>query len=108
MRERLSGFPRNVIGTVMSVEVGQELSLFIEKPAAGGRTIARHDGQVVLVAGAIPESRSARASSASTSGWRLPPSQRSSKRQRIAASRLPTRSAAGCFIPISATTGSLR
>ena len=34
-----------------------ELPLVIEKPAAGGRMIARHDGQVVLVAGAIPGER---------------------------------------------------
>ncbi len=33
---------------------GQILSLRIEKPAAGGRMIARVDGQVVLVSGAIP------------------------------------------------------
>lgn len=33
---------------------GQALPLTIEKPAAGGRMIARHDGQVVLVSGAIP------------------------------------------------------
>jgi 23S rRNA (uracil1939-C5)-methyltransferase len=33
------------------------LSLFIEKPAAGGRMIARHNGQIVLVAGAIPGER---------------------------------------------------
>jgi 23S rRNA (uracil1939-C5)-methyltransferase len=33
------------------------LSLTIEKPAAGGRMIARVDGQVVLVAGAIPGER---------------------------------------------------
>jgi len=32
----------------------QVLTLRIEKPAAGGRMIARHDGRVVLVAGAIP------------------------------------------------------
>jgi 23S rRNA (uracil1939-C5)-methyltransferase len=38
----------------MSVEVGQEVALRVEKPAAGGRMIARHEGQVVLVAGAIP------------------------------------------------------
>jgi tRNA/tmRNA/rRNA uracil-C5-methylase (TrmA/RlmC/RlmD family) len=30
------------------------VTLRIEKPAAGGRMIARHDGMVVLVAGAIP------------------------------------------------------
>ena len=30
------------------------LTLSIEKPAAGGRMLARHDGRVVLVAGAIP------------------------------------------------------
>jgi 23S rRNA (uracil-5-)-methyltransferase RumA len=33
------------------------LSLLVEKPAAGGRMIARHNGQVVLVAGAIPGER---------------------------------------------------
>jgi 23S rRNA (uracil1939-C5)-methyltransferase len=33
---------------------GQVLSLTIEKPAAGGRMIARFDGQIALVAGVIP------------------------------------------------------
>ena len=33
------------------------VSLTIEKPAAGGAMIARHDGQVVLVSGAIPGER---------------------------------------------------
>src|SRR5215472_4226896 len=33
------------------------VSLTVEKPAAGGRMIARVDGQVVLVAGAIPGER---------------------------------------------------
>jgi 23S rRNA (uracil1939-C5)-methyltransferase len=37
--------------------VGQTLSLEIEKPAVGGRMIARVDGQVVLVDGAIPGER---------------------------------------------------
>ncbi|MBI3493626.1 MAG: class I SAM-dependent RNA methyltransferase [Acidobacteria bacterium] len=36
---------------------GQTLSLVIEKPAAGGRMIARVDGQIVLVSGAIPGER---------------------------------------------------
>ena len=36
---------------------GQTVSLTIEKPAAGGRMIARVDGQVLLVAGAIPGER---------------------------------------------------
>src|SRR5882672_3123649 len=36
---------------------GQTVSLTIDKPAAGGRMIARVDGQVVLVAGAIPGER---------------------------------------------------
>jgi 23S rRNA (uracil1939-C5)-methyltransferase len=35
----------------------QRLELSIEKPAAGGRMIARHDRQVVLVQGAIPGER---------------------------------------------------
>src|SRR5215510_10479172 len=36
---------------------GDILSLTIDKPAAGGRMIARADGQVVLVSGAIPGER---------------------------------------------------
>jgi 23S rRNA (uracil1939-C5)-methyltransferase len=39
------------------LQLGQILALTIEKPAAGGRMIARADGQVVLVAGAIPGER---------------------------------------------------
>lgn len=39
------------------MRVGEELTLLVEKPAAGGRMIARHEGQVVLVAGAIPGER---------------------------------------------------
>ncbi len=34
-----------------------EIDLSVEKPAAGGRMIARHVGQIVLVAGAIPGER---------------------------------------------------
>jgi 23S rRNA (uracil1939-C5)-methyltransferase len=41
----------------MSLVEGQEVELAIEKPAAGGRMIARHHGQVVLVRGAIPGER---------------------------------------------------
>lgn len=36
---------------------GTTLTLDIEKPAAGGRMLARHEGQVVLVWGAIPGER---------------------------------------------------
>jgi len=36
---------------------GQILTLSVDKPAAGGRMIARLDGQVVLVGGAIPGER---------------------------------------------------
>lgn len=36
---------------------GQVVALRIEKPAAGGRMIARVDGRIVLVAGAIPGER---------------------------------------------------
>src|SRR5512135_1801212 len=36
---------------------GSIIELIIEKPAAGGRMIARHDGQVVLVSAAIPGER---------------------------------------------------
>ena len=36
---------------------GDIVELAIEKPAAGGRMLARLDGQIVLVAGAIPGER---------------------------------------------------
>lgn len=36
---------------------GSEFTATIEKPVAGGRMLARHEGQVVLVAGAIPGER---------------------------------------------------
>jgi 23S rRNA (uracil1939-C5)-methyltransferase len=41
----------------MALAPGQIVELQIEKPAAGGRMIARHEGQVVLVLGAIPGER---------------------------------------------------
>jgi 23S rRNA (uracil1939-C5)-methyltransferase len=41
----------------MALASGQIIELQVEKPAAGGRMIARHDGQVVLVLGAIPGER---------------------------------------------------
>lgn len=41
----------------MSLVEGQQVELVIEKPASGGRMIARHLGQVVLVRGAIPGER---------------------------------------------------
>ncbi|MBA2301980.1 MAG: class I SAM-dependent RNA methyltransferase [Acidobacteria bacterium] len=41
----------------MPVSPGQLLDLQIEKPASGGRMIGRHEGEVVLVAGAIPGER---------------------------------------------------
>ncbi len=36
---------------------GQNVDLTIEKAAAGGRMIGRHDGQIVLVSGAVPGER---------------------------------------------------
>src|SRR3954467_5662070 len=39
------------------IALGQMLPLLIEKPAVGGRMIARVDGQIVLVAGGIPGER---------------------------------------------------
>jgi 23S rRNA (uracil1939-C5)-methyltransferase len=41
----------------MSLVPNATVSLIIDKPAAGGRMIARLDGQVVLVAGALPGER---------------------------------------------------
>ena len=39
------------------IEPGTLLTLAIDKPAAGGRMLARHEGQVVLVWGGIPGER---------------------------------------------------
>src|SRR3954471_9290687 len=39
------------------IERGARLTLEIEKPAAGGRMLARYAGQIVLVAGTIPGER---------------------------------------------------
>jgi 23S rRNA (uracil1939-C5)-methyltransferase len=39
------------------IQTGAILTLDVEKPAAGGRMLARHKGQVVLVWGAIPGER---------------------------------------------------
>jgi tRNA/tmRNA/rRNA uracil-C5-methylase (TrmA/RlmC/RlmD family) len=41
----------------MHIEPGTEITLDIEKPAAGGWMLARHEGLVVLVRGAIPGER---------------------------------------------------
>ena len=41
----------------MSLVEGQQVELVIEKAASGGRMIARHHGQVVLVRGAVPGER---------------------------------------------------
>jgi 23S rRNA (uracil1939-C5)-methyltransferase len=41
----------------MSLSPGTLVELDIEKPVAGGRMLARHEGEVVLVSGAIPGER---------------------------------------------------
>jgi 23S rRNA (uracil1939-C5)-methyltransferase len=41
----------------VAIHPGDQVELAIEKPAAGGRMLARHDGQVILVQGAIPGER---------------------------------------------------
>jgi 23S rRNA (uracil1939-C5)-methyltransferase len=41
----------------MSLTEGQDVALQIDKPVPGGRMLARHEGQVVLVRGAIPGER---------------------------------------------------
>ena len=39
------------------IETGSQLTLQVEKATAGGRMLARHNGQVVLVWGAVPGER---------------------------------------------------
>ena len=45
------------IRATMHFASGDLVTLDVEKPAAGGRMLARHEGQVVLVWGAIPGER---------------------------------------------------
>jgi 23S rRNA (uracil1939-C5)-methyltransferase len=45
------------IDDVAMLKAGDQLELTLEKPVAGGRMLARHEGQIVLVAGAIPGER---------------------------------------------------
>jgi tRNA/tmRNA/rRNA uracil-C5-methylase (TrmA/RlmC/RlmD family) len=45
---------RHLYYAAVSLSVGDELRLRIDKPAAGGWMIARENGQVLLVSGAIP------------------------------------------------------
>ena len=40
-----------------SLQLNSEIIVTIEKPVAGGRMLARHEGQIVFVAGAIPGER---------------------------------------------------
>lgn len=41
----------------MPLQPNSEITVTIEKPVAGGRMLARHEGQIVFVAGAIPGER---------------------------------------------------
>ena len=41
----------------MALRTADQIELAIEKPAAGGRMLARHEGQVILVQGGIPGER---------------------------------------------------
>ncbi len=41
----------------MALTVGARVTLDVERPVAGGRMLARHEGQVVFVAGAVPGER---------------------------------------------------
>ena len=41
----------------MSLQPGSVITVGVEKPATGGRMLARHEGQVVLVWGAVPGER---------------------------------------------------
>ena len=43
--------------TKQGVRAGDEIDVTVDKPAAGGRMIGRHEGQVVLLAGAVPGER---------------------------------------------------
>ncbi|HEY6507502.1 MAG TPA: TRAM domain-containing protein, partial [Vicinamibacterales bacterium] len=41
----------------MALAVGARVTLEVERPVAGGRMLARHEGQIVFVAGAVPGER---------------------------------------------------
>src|SRR5688500_5749818 len=46
-----------LLKTAMPLHINSEIIVTIEKPVAGGRMLARHEGQIVFVAGAIPGER---------------------------------------------------
>ena len=54
---RTFGAPDKARPRSVTMQPGTLLTLEIEKPAAGGRMLARHHGQIVLVWGAIPGER---------------------------------------------------
>ncbi len=77
---------------------GQSLTLTIEKPAAGGRMIARHDGQVILVGGAIPGERVRACVERSTrKAWCTPRRSRSTSRRPIGGRGMVTSQCGGCL-----------
>ena len=97
-----------VIEYRMSLTAGQELDVHIEKPAAGGRMIARHEGQIVLVLGGDSRRAGAcRRSSASTSAWRSRPSPRILEPRPTGASQPATRCAAAASTRTSPTNASV-
>ncbi len=88
---------------------GDTLSLAVEKPAAGGAMIARHDGRIVLVTGAIPGERvRARIVRVAKGLVHAATVDVLESRPRIGANRRAIRSAAAASTHTSRTRGSSR
>ena len=86
---------------------GQQVELTIEKPASGGRMIARHLGQIVLVRGAIPGERvTAWIERAEKQRGLRGHARRARGVTRSGRSRRSTRCAAACSTRTSPTTAS--
>ena len=90
------------------MRAGDSLPLTIEKAAAGGRMLARHDGQIVLVSGAIPGERVQARIDQVKGGVAIRVDDRGRRRRRPTAVRralMPR--AAGTRLPTSRMRGSL-
>jgi predicted RNA-binding protein with TRAM domain len=98
LRER-AGFQRlRTTETLITVDV--------EKPTAGGRMLARHNGQVVLVWGAIPGERVRARVERAAKGLLFAESIEVVSSRPIDVMRSPTGDAAATCSPMSATTAS--
>ena len=98
--------PDHQLRVAVAIHPGDQVELAIEKPAAGGRMLARHEGRVILVQGGIPGERVRARIGRVERSSRLRRPSTSSTRPPIGASPHRTWPAAAASMPTSATNAS--